>query len=369
VAVTLNGKWIELFRAGDYGDKGSYNAADIDKMVANYDPAKHEAPVVMGHPEMDAPAYGWVEAVKRSGNVLLGKLKQVPDQFSKLVDEGRFKKRSISFYRGENGPSLRHVGFLGAMPPEVKGLADVKLAHFSAGDGVFTAIDFKEENNMDVQEISNSINKSLKEFFTELFKGKKIEDVGAPDNSKAIADAVAAATAPLQAKFSELSTQLDNEKKARETAAGATAAQTEAAFAEKQIQRMKDKKRWLPAFEKMGLPQIFAELSKVGTKISFGEGDKKVEKPAAEVFADFMIDLGEFVPTGELAGGVERRKGNLVQFTDPKDQHTAVDQDSVALAEAAKAMSAKEKIPYGDALRRVRASGEYGPGTSTAGSV
>jgi hypothetical protein len=31
--VTLNGKWIELFRSGDYGEKGSYSNADIDKMV------------------------------------------------------------------------------------------------------------------------------------------------------------------------------------------------------------------------------------------------------------------------------------------------------------------------------------------------
>jgi hypothetical protein len=365
--VTLNGKWIELFRAGDYGEKGAYNTADIDKMVANYDPAKHEAPVVMGHPEMDAPAYGWVEAVKRSGDVLLGKLKQVPDQFAQLVNEGRFKKRSISFYRGENGPSLRHVGFLGAMPPEVKGLADVKLASFSAG--AFEAIEFKEEKQMDAEQIVKSITQSLKEFFTELFKGKKIEDVQLSDQSKLIADAVTAATAPLQAKFTEVQTQLAAEKKTREDAAAAAGAQTQAAFAEKQIQRVKDQKRWLPAFDKMGLPQIFAELSKVATKVSFGEGDKKVEKPAAEAFADFMIGLGEFVPAGELAAFAEKRKGNLVQFTEPKDSHMAIDHDSVNLAEAAKALSVKEKISYGDALKRVRASGEYAPGASTAGSV
>jgi hypothetical protein len=362
--VTLNGKWIELFRAGDYGEKGSYDTSDIDKMVANYDPAKHEAPVVMGHPEMDAPAYGWVEAVKRSGNVLMGKLKQVPDRFSQLVNEGRFKKRSISFYRGENGPSLRHVGFLGAMPPEVKGLADVKLASFSAG--AFEAIEFTEEEVMQVEDIKKSFMESLKEFFSE-FMPKKITDGG--DQSKAIETAVAAATAKFEAKFTELNTQLDTERKLRETTAGVTTAQTQTAFAEKQIQRVKDKKRWLPAFDKMGLPQIFSELSKVSTKVSFGEGDKKVEKPAAEAFADFMIDLGEFVPTGELADGAEKRKGNLVQFTDPKDQHTAVDQDSVALAEAAKAMSIKEKIPYGDALRLLRASGNYAPGESSAGSI
>jgi hypothetical protein len=29
--TTLNGQWIEAFRAGDYGAKGAYTAADIDR--------------------------------------------------------------------------------------------------------------------------------------------------------------------------------------------------------------------------------------------------------------------------------------------------------------------------------------------------
>lgn len=361
--MTLNGQWIELFRAGDYGDRGSYSVADIDKMIANYNPATHEAPVVMGHPEHDAPAYGWVEALKRVGSVLMGKLKQVPDQFAQLVREGRFKKRSISFYRGENGPSLRHVGFLGAMPPEVKGLADVKLASFSAGE--FQAIDFKEEE-MDADQIGKSITTSLKEFFTELFKGKKLEEVTLTDQSKAIADAVTAATAPLQAKFTEIENQLKAEKAARETAAAAGATQTQAAFAEKQIQRVKEKQRWLPAFDKMGLPQIFTELAKVGSKLTFGEGDKKTEKPAAEAFADFMINLGEFVPTGELVDPSENRRSNVIQFNEPTDAHTAVDLTSVSMAEAAKKLAEEKKISFGEALKQVRRSGEFTPAGGVA---
>ena len=361
--MTLNGQWIELFRAGDYGDKGNYSVADIDKMIANYDPAKHEAPVVMGHPEHDAPAYGWVEALKRVGNVLMGKLKQVPDQFAQLVSEGRFKKRSISFYRGENGPSLRHVGFLGAMPPEVKGLADVKLASFSAGE--FQAIDFKEEE-MDADQIGKSITQSLKEFFTELFKGKKLEDVTLADQNKAIADAVTAATAPLKAQFTELQTQIEKERKLREDAVAAGATLTQAAFAEKQILRVKDKKRWLPAFDRMGLPQIFTELAKVGTKLTFDEGDKKVEKPAAEAFADFIIGLGEFVPTGELVDPSQSHRSNVIQFNDPTDAHTAVDLTSMQMAEAAKKLSSEKKISFGEALKQVRRSGEFAPAGGVA---
>lgn len=59
--------WIEIFRAGDYGPKGRYSEADLDRIASSYDPALHEAPVVIGHPEHDRPAYGWVEALKREG--------------------------------------------------------------------------------------------------------------------------------------------------------------------------------------------------------------------------------------------------------------------------------------------------------------
>ena len=51
--------------------------------------------------------------------------------FAGLLKAGRFKKRSASFYPPghpsnptPDRPYLRHVGFLGAQPPAVKGLAD-----------------------------------------------------------------------------------------------------------------------------------------------------------------------------------------------------------------------------------------------------
>jgi hypothetical protein len=117
--------------------------------------------VVLGHPEHDAPAYGWVEGVKREANVLLAKLKQVPPAFEQLVREGRFKKRSIAVYNGPNGPSLRHIGFLGALPPEVKGLADVKLCEFGQDEAKFEAIDFKEDG-LTIEEMKSAIADAFK---------------------------------------------------------------------------------------------------------------------------------------------------------------------------------------------------------------
>jgi len=129
----FDGKWIEIFRAGDYGEKGKYSESDLDQIVADYDPIKHEAPVVVGHPQNNVPAYGWVESLKRVGSTLLARFRQVAPAFAALVKEGRFKKRSVSLVRNPEGKlELRHVGFLGAMPPEVKGLADVPFGSTTA---------------------------------------------------------------------------------------------------------------------------------------------------------------------------------------------------------------------------------------------
>ena len=104
--------WFEIFRAGKQTDsKGStreWTIEDLDKIVSSYEPLKHEAPAVIGHPKTDAPAYGWVESVKRVGNTLMAKLKQIEPSFAKMVAEGRFKKRSISLYPDLK---LRHIGF------------------------------------------------------------------------------------------------------------------------------------------------------------------------------------------------------------------------------------------------------------------
>ncbi|HKV94892.1 MAG TPA: hypothetical protein VJW20_20270 [Candidatus Angelobacter sp.] len=365
--MTLNGQWIELFRAGEYGDKGSYSEGDIDKMIANYDPAAHEAPIVIGHPEHNAPAYGWVESLKRVGQVLMGKLKQVQPAFEDMVRKGMFKKRSISFYVTPNGPALRHVGFLGAMPPEVKGLADVKLASFSAG--TFQAIDFAEkENEMDNEQIKKSFMEALKEFFGIGVTPKL--NLSDDDQAKKLEAAVAAAIKPLQDQNTKLQQQFDDLKKDADKRQQSATAQTQQAFGEKQIARLKDKRRWLPAFDKMGLPAIFTELEKIETKISFGEGDKKTEKPAAEAFADFLEGLGEIVPIGEITHS-QRTNGKLVKFNEPNPKSgSVVDEQSHAMAEAATRLAKDKNISYGEALRQVRASGEFeDAGSAAAGAV
>lgn len=138
---------IQIFRPGTFTDiKGhtlSFSAADLAATAAAYDPAKGEAPVVVGHPTHDAPAYGWVTGAQFADGGLSVDLDQVDPAFAAAVQEGRFKKVSPSFY-SPNSPDnpvkgvwyLRHIGFLGAAVPAVTGLKPVAFA--GGGDDVAT---------------------------------------------------------------------------------------------------------------------------------------------------------------------------------------------------------------------------------------
>lgn len=86
---------------------------------------EHEAPVVIGHPRDNAPAYGWVESLRYQGGKLFATLKDVTEEFMEWWRKGMYKKRSISLYPDM---TLRHVGWLGAMPPAIKGLEDYQFA-------------------------------------------------------------------------------------------------------------------------------------------------------------------------------------------------------------------------------------------------
>lgn len=136
--------FIEIFKAGkrpdSHGTVVNITPEDLQQAVDAYDVAYHEAPAVIGHPKMDAPAYAWVKGLQLDGNVLKAELDQIHPEFAEMVADGRFKKVSASFYLA-NSPDnpkqgslyLRHVGFLGAMPPAVKGLRNPEFSESEQG--------------------------------------------------------------------------------------------------------------------------------------------------------------------------------------------------------------------------------------------
>lgn len=132
-----------------------FSAADVSAIAAAYDPALHEAPHVVGHPRTDDPAFGWVRAlgVNDAGRLCVTESRQVEPAFAEAVGAGRYKKRSASFYppTHANNPTpgqwyLKHVGWLGAMPPAVKGLADV-ASYGQADDGLVEFAGWDDEIN------------------------------------------------------------------------------------------------------------------------------------------------------------------------------------------------------------------------------
>lgn len=155
--------WIEIFKSGSQtdsaGNKKEWKDSDLDTMVAKYEAAKgtHEAPIVIGHPKTDAPAYGWVNQLKREGSTLLAEIKQLSKEFIEAVNLGQYKKRSIALYPDM---TLKHVGFLGAVPPAVKGLGDVSFST----DKESILFEFSEEVKLDEENEDSKIYKLFKEF-------------------------------------------------------------------------------------------------------------------------------------------------------------------------------------------------------------
>lgn len=173
---------LEIFKPGRHtamsGAVINFTEADLKATAEAYDPKLYEAPLVVGHPKLDAPAYGWVKSLAYSGTLNAGP-DQVDPEFAEMVNAGRFKKISASFFApaapGNPKPGvyyLRHVGFLGATPPSVKGLKNASFADSEEG-----VIEFSED--VDAGVVSRLF-RSLRELVISKF-GTEDADRAVPD--------------------------------------------------------------------------------------------------------------------------------------------------------------------------------------------
>lgn len=337
--------WFEVFRAGTHTDssgrKLTFTPADIDGIAQSYNASNHEAPIVIGHPTDNAPAWGWVKGLKSKGGVLLAHAGQVVPEFADMVKQGMFKKRSISLYPDNR---LKHIGFLGSVPPVVKGLKDLQFKD-DPGAGAVT-IEFGEQSRWAFDSIAELLRR-IREYFIEkegvdqadkMLPNWQIEDIQAaakaePDepvpmysekNTKKekamgwkdllkrkideLPDDQAGATPLTAGQFSEADIA-----KAKQDAIAEGRKQAEAEFAETRkkeradarkaetkafCERLKKEGKLLPAWEKLGLVGFLNSLDGE-TVIEFSEGQKKSE-------LDFMKQLLEELPKtvtfGEHAG-------------------------------------------------------------------
>jgi hypothetical protein len=135
---------IEIFKPGTFtsveGEAMTFTSADMVELAESYDAATNPAPLVIGHPGMADPAYGWVKGLSVVGDVLIAETEKVESSFAESVNDGRYKKISARLYPRDHPANptpgklhIQHVGFFGAHAVAVKGL---KPASFSEAQQV-----------------------------------------------------------------------------------------------------------------------------------------------------------------------------------------------------------------------------------------
>lgn len=168
---------IEVFRPGTFtplqGKPLSFSAADLKAIADGYDAQTAPAPIVVGHPSTDAPAFGWVKSFDYDPleERLFANVDEIATEFADAVRAGRYKKVSLSFFRPNAAANPqpgtwypKHVGFLGGAAPAVSGLKNVQFSDL----GEDTPVIIAEFGHRGFEETA-SILRSLREFFIEKF--------------------------------------------------------------------------------------------------------------------------------------------------------------------------------------------------------
>ncbi|GAB1439705.1 hypothetical protein MASR2M36_24820 [Providencia sp.] len=135
---------FEIFRTGNFtamdGRNISFSHSDLSEVADSYNPSVYLAPLTIGHPANNEPRLGEVRTMFVHGNSLYASA-EFSDALKTNVKTGTYKNRSASFFM-PNTPDnprpgkfyLRHIGFLGAVPPAVKGMAPIQFAGIDAND-------------------------------------------------------------------------------------------------------------------------------------------------------------------------------------------------------------------------------------------
>lgn len=335
---------IVIFRTGRHtsmqGDTLDFSEADMTASCAAYDPVVHEAPLVVGHPKDTAPAYGWVQGLAMDGADVAADCDQVNPDFAELVKGGAFKKVSASWY-APNHPAnpkpgvyyLRHVGFLGAQPPAIKGL---KAVDFAEDDGEVVTIEFAEVRPWQRASGWRSVAalfRGLRDMLVEQQGAEKAEAMlpaYSIDNLLTLSEAEANADAPDSPAFSEpqqteeppvgQNTQPDAAELKRQAD---ELARQQADFAEKQTAFRRDQNaafldglvaqgRPLP-IPKDNLLNFMEAISANALVVDFAEG----KKPVADTFREILKAIPATVDFSERAPGTPGEDPDAAE--DPSD--------------------------------------------------
>lgn len=369
---------FQIFRPGRHtssnGTSLSFSEDDLRAAVAAYDPAVHEAPIVVGHPKDNGPAYGWVKALSfDEEGALVAEPAQVEESFAEMVKAGRFKKRSASFYTPDSPSNpkpgafyLRHVGFLGAQAPAVKGLKDVAFADTEEGivefsdSGVVAGLFRRLRDFFLAEHGAEKADQVVPSFMVEDLEAearREVEARSAPslpsfsedsDMTQEQADAIRAELDAAKAKITELEGAAAKvaEFSEREAALAAREAAITRKAIEGEVDDLVKAGKVLPA-EKASLVAFMASLPEGEATIDFGEGDKAEKVHARDFMRRFLGARPKVVEYGERTG--ESRSG--------VDESTLSDQDVAdkARSKVKEAKAAGKVLTFTEAVGQVRA--------------
>ena len=330
---------IHIFRPGRHtsmqGATIDFGEGDLIATAKAYDPTRHEAPLVIGHPRADAPAWGWVGGLTADEGGLFATPRQLDPAFAEMVRAGRFKKVSASFYTPDSPHNpvpgvyyLRHVGFLGAQPPAVKGLAPVPV-NFAEGDTDEGCVSFDFAESPGLLRWLADLFRGLREYVVEK-DGAETADRAIPSYAVSGLQEMAAASAAQAAEIPAFAENLPPKKEHTmqkqetppaenidfaETKARADELERKVAWLtgiarKERASRVVDKVladgRLTPA-QSVGLADFMAGLDEEGTFDFAEDGGKTTSMSPAAFMAAFLerlpkqVDFSEAAPGGEEA--------------------------------------------------------------------
>ncbi|MEN9501530.1 MAG: hypothetical protein RI964_815 [Pseudomonadota bacterium] len=362
-------KKIHIFKSGTRQDSSgamvTITDVDLAATAAVYDPARHEAPLVIGHPKHDSPAYGWVKSIFFSDGDLYVTPTQINPAFAEGVDAGQWKKVSASFYL-PSSPSnpvpgtyyLRHVGFLGAQPPAVKGLLPVEFAD-TDGEQIVT-LDFADYDDMQQAGLWRNLREWLltkfgKEAADQVIPSYTVDGLmqsamreEPPDELPPVNYAEKTVKpeqeAALVAENQQLKQQLAQAKQAELAAKAVARAKEHSDFADGLVAEG----RLLPKHKPVVL--AFLSFSEADTSLEFGEGDAKQSLGSA--FRDYLkdhpvvIEFGEYATKGKAHGDI-----GTADFSAPIGY--VIDQSRNAVHAQALAYQKANGVTYEQAVKAV----------------
>lgn len=374
---------LEIFKPGHWVDtqgRGrTFTKDEVQEIADNYDPALFAAPIVVGHPKVEDPAYGRVASLSFD-DILKADTDQVDPAFAEIVNNGRYNKISASLFppTATNNPTpgkwyLRHVGFLGATAPAVSGL---KPASFAGDSSDALTFEFASDEASTNRWAIGSVLRNLREWLIEKFDTDTADRVvpkwAAEDAENATRHPVSAPEPKTESAFANPEEPPVTDKHPQQQSAEFADRETQlrqketdldareqrlAAEQDKQRQteitnfagQLVDEGKLLPA-EQPGLVAFMTTL-KDDQSFSFAEGDTTVEKTPDNWLRGFLQGLPERVDFAERGKGEDMQQQAAVSYAAPSGY--TVDPDRLAVHNRALAYQQQHRCDYGTALAAV----------------